>query len=150
GKARARRVGGAPGRLAVDHRPPPWRERGARRSGRAADARGRCRRAAGARRARGARMTVYLVGAGPGDPGLLTARALELIAAADVIVYDRLIPAQALEGARADAQLLYAGRGGGGESMPQSEISRLLVSHGSSGGVVVRLKGGDPFVFGRG
>ena len=95
-------------------------------------------------------MTVYLVGAGPGDPGLLTARALELIAAADVIVYDRLIPASALEGARPDATLIYAGKEGGGASMPQSEISELLVSHGVSARIVVRLKGGDPFVFGRG
>ena len=95
-------------------------------------------------------MTVYLVGAGPGDPGLLTARALELIAAADVIVYDRLIPASALDGARPNATLVYAGKEGGGPSMPQAEISDLLVSHGRSAEVVVRLKGGDPFVFGRG
>ena len=95
-------------------------------------------------------MTVYVVGAGPGDPGLLTARALELIAAADVILYDRLIPRSALEGARADATLIFAGKEGGGPSMPQAEISRLLVSHGRSGAAVVRLKGGDPFVFGRG
>ena len=95
-------------------------------------------------------MTVYLVGAGPGDPGLMTARSLELIAAADVIVYDRLIPASALEGARPGATLIYAGKEGGGPSMPQDEISRLLVAHGSSAAVVVRLKGGDPFVFGRG
>jgi uroporphyrinogen III methyltransferase/synthase len=95
-------------------------------------------------------VTVYLVGAGPGDPGLLTVRALELIAAADVIVYDRLIPAGALAGARADAELIYAGKEGGGESVAQDEITRLLVERGSAGGVVVRLKGGDPFVFGRG
>jgi len=95
-------------------------------------------------------VTVYLVGAGPGDPGLLTARALELIAAADVIVYDRLIPGSALAGARPDATLIYAGKEGGGPSMPQPEISRLLVTHGASGAAVVRLKGGDPFVFGRG
>ena len=96
-------------------------------------------------------MTVYLVGAGPGDPGLMTARALDLIAAADVIVYDRLIPPGALDGARADAELIYAGKEGGGPSMPQSEIDGLLVSRGgASAGVVVRLKGGDPFVFGRG
>ena len=95
-------------------------------------------------------MTVYLVGAGPGDPGLLTARALELIARADVIVYDRLIPSSALSGARADAQLVYAGKEGGGPSMPQEEIDRLLVDHGRAGQSVVRLKGGDPFVFGRG
>ncbi len=95
-------------------------------------------------------MTVYLVGAGPGDPGLLTARALELIAAADVIVYDRLIPDTALDGARADAELLYAGKEGGGPSVSQEEIGQLLVVHGAAGGEVVRLKGGDPFVFGRG
>jgi uroporphyrinogen III methyltransferase / synthase len=95
-------------------------------------------------------VTVYLVGAGPGDPGLLTARALELIAAADVIVYDRLIPATALDRARAGAQLIYAGKEPGGPSMSQEEIERLLVEHGATGREVVRLKGGDPFVFGRG
>ena len=95
-------------------------------------------------------MTVYLVGAGPGDPGLLTARALELIAAADVIVYDRLIPATALDGAREDALLLYAGKEGGGPSIPQDEIDEMLIEHGRAGREVVRLKGGDPFVFGRG
>ena len=95
-------------------------------------------------------MTVYLVGAGPGDPGLLTARALELIGHAEVIVHDRLIPASALAGARADAELIYAGKEGGGPSMAQSEIDRLLIDHGRAGRSVVRLKGGDPFVFGRG
>jgi len=95
-------------------------------------------------------MTVYLVGAGPGDPGLLTARALELIAAADVIVYDRLIPETALDGARDGAELLYAGKEGGGPSVSQEEIGGLLVERGAAGHEVVRLKGGDPFVFGRG
>ena len=95
-------------------------------------------------------MTVYLVGAGPGDPGLLTARALELIATADVIVYDRLIPPGALAHARADAELVYAGKQGGGESASQAEIERLLIERGTEGRTVVRLKGGDPFVFGRG
>jgi uroporphyrinogen III methyltransferase / synthase len=95
-------------------------------------------------------VTVYLVGAGPGDPGLLTARALELIARADVIVYDRLIPVTALDGARADALLLYAGKEGGGPSASQEEIEALLLEHGAAGREVVRLKGGDPFVFGRG
>jgi uroporphyrinogen III methyltransferase/synthase len=95
-------------------------------------------------------MTVYLVGAGPGDPGLLTARALELIAAADVIVYDRLIPATALDGARAGAELVYAGKEGGGPSVSQEDILGMLLEHGASGRRVVRLKGGDPFVFGRG
>jgi uroporphyrinogen III methyltransferase / synthase len=95
-------------------------------------------------------VTVYLVGAGPGDPGLLTARALELIAAADVIVYDRLIPATALDGARADARLVYAGKEGGGPSVSQDEIEQVLLERGVAGDEVVRLKGGDPFVFGRG
>jgi uroporphyrinogen III methyltransferase/synthase len=95
-------------------------------------------------------MTVFLVGAGPGDPGLLTARALELIASADVILHDRLIPVTALDGARAGAELIYVGKIGGGASMPQAEIDRLLVHHGRTGRRIVRLKGGDPFVFGRG
>jgi uroporphyrinogen III methyltransferase / synthase len=95
-------------------------------------------------------VTVYLVGAGPGDPGLMSLRALELIATADVIVYDRLIPPGALDGARADAELIYAGKEGGGPSMAQTDIDALLVLHGRAGASVVRLKGGDPFVFGRG
>ena len=95
-------------------------------------------------------MTVYLVGAGPGDPGLLTVRALELITSADVIVYDRLIPAEALARARPEAELIYVGKEGGGESFPQPEIDRLLVEHAKAGRTVLRLKGGDPFVFGRG
>jgi len=93
---------------------------------------------------------VYLVGAGPGDPGLLTARALELIAACDVIVYDRLIPDRALDGARPDAELHYVGKEGGGPSKPQEEIEQLLVDRAGAGRSVLRLKGGDPFVFGRG
>lgn len=93
---------------------------------------------------------VFLVGAGPGDPGLLTARALELIASADVILHDRLIPATALDGARDDAELVYVGKEGRGPSMPQERIDALLVEHGTAGKRVVRLKGGDPFVFGRG
>jgi uroporphyrinogen III methyltransferase/synthase len=95
-------------------------------------------------------LTAYLVGAGPGDPGLLTARALELIAAADVILHDRLIPAEALAGARRDAEIVDVGKVGGGEQVPQAETTRLLVEHARSGRTVVRLKGGDPFVFGRG
>jgi uroporphyrinogen III methyltransferase / synthase len=93
---------------------------------------------------------VYLVGAGPGDPGLMTARALELIAQADVIVYDRLIPASALDRARADAELLFAGKQGGGPSVPQEQTEALIVARAQAGKTVVRLKGGDPFVFGRG
>ena len=93
---------------------------------------------------------VYLVGAGPGDPGLLTARALELIAEADVVLYDRLIPASALDGARADAELLFVGKEGGGPSVPQEQTEAVMVARAQEGKAVVRLKGGDPFVFGRG
>ena len=93
---------------------------------------------------------VYLVGAGPGDPGLLTARALELIAQADTILYDRLIPSQALAGALPDAELLFVGKQGGGESVPQEQTETLMVERARAGRTVVRLKGGDPFVFGRG
>src|SRR5881398_2245395 len=93
---------------------------------------------------------VYLVGAGPGDPGLITRRALELIAEADAILYDRLIAPGALDGARADADLRYVGKQPGGHSMEQDEINALLVELASEGKTVVRLKGGDPFVFGRG
>jgi uroporphyrinogen III methyltransferase/synthase len=94
--------------------------------------------------------TVYLVGAGPGDPALLTRRALELIAHADVILHDRLIPAGALAGAREDCDVRYVGKRPRDPAMPQEEINALLVELGRAGKRVVRLKGGDPFVFGRG
>jgi uroporphyrinogen III methyltransferase/synthase len=93
---------------------------------------------------------VILVGAGPGDPGLMTARALEAIAAADVILYDKLIPDRALDGARDGAELIDVGKVGGGDQVPQEETHRLLLLHAQAGKVVVRVKGGDPFVFGRG
>jgi len=93
---------------------------------------------------------VYLVGAGPGDPGLMTRRSLELIADADAIYYDRLIPPGALDGAREDAELFYVGKQPGVPSVPQAEIGERLVEAGRAGKSVVRLKGGDPFVFGRG
>ncbi|MFL5874189.1 MAG: uroporphyrinogen-III C-methyltransferase [Solirubrobacterales bacterium] len=93
---------------------------------------------------------VYLVGAGPGDPGLMTARSLELIAGADAVFYDRLIPPGALAGAHADAELVYVGKQPGVPSVPQEEIGERLVEAGRAGKSVVRLKGGDPFVFGRG
>src|SRR4051795_10284171 len=93
---------------------------------------------------------VYLLGAGPGDPGLMTARSLELIAAADAIFYDRLIPPGALDGARAGAELVYVGKQPGVPSVPQEEIGERLIEAARDGKSVVRLKGGDPFVFGRG
>jgi uroporphyrinogen III methyltransferase / synthase len=93
---------------------------------------------------------VYRVGAGPGDPGLMTLRAVELIASADVILHDRLIPPAALDGARPDAELIYVGKRPGSVQMPQEEVERLMVERAGAGRSVVRLKGGDPFVFGRG
>jgi uroporphyrinogen III methyltransferase/synthase len=93
---------------------------------------------------------VVLVGAGPGDPGLMTVRALAAIAQADVILYDKLIPPTALDGARPGAELIDVGKVGGGEQVPQEETQRLLLEHAQAGKVVVRVKGGDPFVFGRG
>ncbi len=93
---------------------------------------------------------VYLVGAGPGDPGLMTRRSLELIAEADAILYDRLIPGDALDGAREDCELRYVGKAPGDVAMSQEDIGALLVELGQAGKRVVRLKGGDPFVFGRG
>jgi uroporphyrinogen III methyltransferase / synthase len=93
---------------------------------------------------------VYLVGAGPGNPGLMTARSLDLIASADAIFYDRLIPSGALDGVRDDAELVYVGKQPGVPSVPQDEIGARLIAAAQEGKSVVRLKGGDPFVFGRG
>jgi uroporphyrinogen III methyltransferase/synthase len=93
---------------------------------------------------------VYLVGAGPGDPGLMSVRSLELIAIADAVFYDRLIPPGALAGARPDAELVYVGKQPGVPSVPQEEIGERLIEAARGGKSVVRLKGGDPFVFGRG
>jgi uroporphyrinogen III methyltransferase/synthase len=93
---------------------------------------------------------VYLVGAGPGDPGLLTVRAVELIRTADVVLYDRLIPPEALAYAKPEAEVVYVGKQGEGPQTDQRDIHRLLLDHANAGRRVVRLKGGDPFVFGRG
>ena len=95
-------------------------------------------------------MTVYLVGAGPGDPGLLTVRGAEVLARADVVVYDRLSVASLLDLAPAGAERISVGKAPGRASLPQAEINALLVERGQAGAEVVRLKGGDPFVFARG
>ena len=93
---------------------------------------------------------VYLVGAGPGDLGLVTLRAKECIEQADVIVYDRLANPEMLGWAREDAEIIYAGKEAGKHALKQDEINALLVEKAREGKQVVRLKGGDPFVFGRG
>ena len=93
---------------------------------------------------------VYLVGAGPGDPGLITARALGLIASADLILHDRLVPAAALAGAGEGAEVVDVGKRPGASPVPQQEIERRMIEAARGGRSVVRLKGGDPFVFGRG
>ncbi|MGB0409025.1 MAG: uroporphyrinogen-III C-methyltransferase [Opitutales bacterium] len=93
---------------------------------------------------------VYLIGAGPGDPGLVTVRARQLIEAADVIVYDYLANAKLLDWAREDAERIYVGKSAGRHSIPQDEIEEILVDRANKGLEVVRLKGGDPFIFGRG
>lgn len=93
---------------------------------------------------------VYLVGAGPGDPGLFTVKGLELIKKADCIVYDRLSSPELLDYARQDCECIYAGKADSHHTMPQEEINELLVRKAKQYRLVVRLKGGDPYVFGRG
>jgi len=93
---------------------------------------------------------VYLVGAGPGDPELITVRGLRCLQRADVVVYDRLVDPSLLNEAPARARRVYAGKSPGRVALRQEEIEALLIRHARAGRVVVRLKGGDPFVFGRG
>ncbi|MEM7397361.1 MAG: siroheme synthase CysG [Pseudomonadota bacterium] len=93
---------------------------------------------------------VLLVGAGPGDPELLTMKAIRALKAADVVFYDKLAGAQVLELARREAELIPVGKAKGAHSVPQAEINALLVARAQTGQTVVRLKGGDPFIFGRG
>lgn len=94
--------------------------------------------------------TVYLVGAGPGDPGLLTLRAVELLESADAIVFDHLVSDAVLLRARPDAERVFVGKKGGGFCCPQRNIEQTLCALALAGRSVVRLKGGDPFIFGRG
>src|SRR5436309_13746350 len=95
-------------------------------------------------------MTVYLVGAGPGDPGLVTVRGAEVLRRADVVVYDRLSVSSLLDFAPPAAERISVGKAPGHPSMDQDDINTLLVERGRAGQEVVRLKGGDPFVFARG
>ena len=93
---------------------------------------------------------VYLVGAGPGDPGLMTVRGLQLLREAQVIVYDQLVNPRLLEEASPQARQIFVGKQAGRHSIAQNEINEVLVNYALQGFRVVRLKGGDPFVFGRG
>jgi uroporphyrin-III C-methyltransferase len=97
-----------------------------------------------------ARGRVILVGAGPGDPGLLTIRAVEALKSADVIVHDGLIDPRVLDYARPEAQRISVAKQRDRHTMPQDAINALIVAHVKAGSIVVRLKGGDPFIFGRG
>ena len=94
--------------------------------------------------------TVFLVGAGPGDPGLITVKGVDCIARADVVVYDYLASPALLAHVNPDAQIIYVGKKGGDHTLPQDGINALIVEKAKQGNMVVRLKGGDPFIFGRG
>lgn len=94
--------------------------------------------------------TVYLIGAGPGDPGLMTVRGLELLRRAEVVVFDSLVGEEVLREALSTAEMLDVGKRGGRHKAEQSEINELLLEKAMQGRMVVRLKGGDPFLFGRG
>ena len=93
---------------------------------------------------------VYIVGAGPGPADLMTLRALNRLQRAEVVVHDRLITQEVLDQIPASAERLYVGKALGNHAVPQDQINALLVQHAQAGRQVVRLKGGDPFVFGRG
>ena len=95
-------------------------------------------------------MTVYMLGAGPGDPDLITLKAIKLLKKADVILYDSLANDELLSYAPDDVELIYVGKRAGEHYRKQPEINQLLIDQGKKHETVVRLKGGDPFIFGRG
>ena len=93
---------------------------------------------------------VFLVGAGPGDPGMLTLRAKEIIETCDIMIYDYLANVDFLKWCKPDCEILYVGKKGGDHTLPQDKINELIVEKARSGKTICRLKGGDPYVFGRG
>jgi uroporphyrinogen III methyltransferase / synthase len=93
---------------------------------------------------------VYIIGAGPGDPGLITVKGMRCLKEADVIIYDHLVSEEIIRQAKDSARFIYAGKKGGAHTLPQDEINRRLVEEAHRGHVVARVKGGDPFIFGRG
>ena len=93
---------------------------------------------------------VYIIGAGPGDAGLITLKGIDCLREADVVIYDYLVSKDLLKYARSDARFIYAGKQGGAHTLSQWQINDLLVKEAKAGNIVARLKGGDPFIFGRG
>jgi uroporphyrinogen III methyltransferase/synthase len=93
---------------------------------------------------------VYVIGGGPGDPGLITVRGVECLRKADVVVYDYLVGREILDYARKDARLIYVGKKGGDHTVSQDNLNQILVEEAVKGNIIARLKGGDPFIFGRG
>ena len=96
------------------------------------------------------RNVVYLVGAGPGDPRLITVKGLECIKKADVVIYDYLVNTDLLSAAKQDAEFIYVGKQGSAHTMEQEDINKLIAKKALEGKIVTRLKGGDPYIFGRG
>jgi uroporphyrin-III C-methyltransferase/precorrin-2 dehydrogenase/sirohydrochlorin ferrochelatase len=146
----AERVPDARNRAAVWYRVVDSDAIGFVRRGDTAGARRRVRELVAERSGRSATAVVSLVGAGPGDPGLITVKGLELLRAADVVVYDRLVPAALVAEAAPTAERVFVGKHPHGAGADQPDINALLIDRARHGRAVVRLKGGDPFVFGRG
>jgi len=119
-------------------------------SGRMEAARERLQQQLGEFDVAGVKGEVYLVGAGPGDPDLITFKALRLMQKADVVIYDRLVSEPILDMVRRDAEKIYAGKARANHAIPQENINQMLVRLAREGKRVLRLKGGDPFIFGRG